>query len=117
MSSHEHVSVARGLCSLELTHHQPAKQRLHSPLLCFCYVAPATSAADVEHVLSCKITLCGALGSHGHCPAVAPCSTPLDGPSGGEGEPRGDSRPWCWGPGDSAALAHVGGSRRGVDLF
>ena len=66
---------------------------------------------------SCKFTLCGALGSHGHCLAVAPCSGPLGSPSGSEGEPWGDSWPWCLGPGDSAALAHVGGNRRGVDLF
>ena len=65
----------------------------------------------------CKFTLCGALGSHGHCLAVAPCSGPLGSPSGSEGEPWGDSWPWCLGPGDSAALAHVGGNRRGVDLF
>ena len=64
----------------------------------------------------CKFTLCGALGSHGHCLAVAPCSGPLGSPSGGEGEPWGASWPWCLGPGDSAALAHVGGNRRGVDL-
>ena len=59
----------------------------------------------------------GALGSHGHRLAVAPCSGPLGSPSGSEGEPWGDSWPWCLGPGDSAALAHVGGNRRGVDLF
>ena len=66
---------------------------------------------------TCTFTLCGALGSHGHCLAVAPCSGPLGSPSGSEGEPWGDSWPWCLGPGDSAALAHVGGNRRGVDLF
>ena len=71
----------------------------------------------MELVGICKFTLCGALASHGHCLAVAPCSGPLGSPSGSEGEPWGDSWPWCLGPGDSAALAHVGGNRRGVDLF
>ena len=61
MSSQEHDSVVRGLCSLALTQDKPIKQRLHSPQLCFCSVAPSTSAADVEHVLSCKFTFCGRL--------------------------------------------------------